>query len=84
MLNCLVGLNRRIIARRKFAPLLASGVRYKRENGEQWQTIAQLYAAGSGDCEDLSAALPKSEMLDVGEEAPQGSYMRGDSASDVC
>jgi len=57
MLNCLVGLNRRILRTRSFAPLLTSGVRYRRENGEQWQTIAQLYKAGAGDCEDLSAAL---------------------------
>ena len=58
MLACLVKLNRSIIRRGSFKPLLQSGVRYRRESGtgEQWQTIDQLYRRGEGDCEDLATA----------------------------
>ena len=48
-----------------WAPLLESHVRYKREprnpdgtpRVERWLTIQELYLEGTGDCEDLAAAL---------------------------
>jgi hypothetical protein len=42
---------------RKMPALYSSGVRYKREapGTEEWLTAPQVLAAGTGDCEDLSA-----------------------------
>lgn len=38
-------------------PLLyESGVRYREPGKERWQTIAELYDRGAGDCKDLAAA----------------------------
>lgn len=62
--------------------LYESGVRYEREppGRERWLTIAELYASGIGDCEDLAAARV-AELRLGGElarprvvQTPKGSY----------
>jgi hypothetical protein len=50
-------------AGRPLAPVLRSGVRYRREAveggrvREDWQDVRHLYASRYGDCEDLACAL---------------------------
>lgn len=46
------------LAGRPYPPLYASDVRYRREprGRERWDSIAVIFANGSGDCEDLASA----------------------------
>lgn len=67
-LKGLVALNKILIVRHKLPALYGSGVDYKRERGEQWQTIAEVFVAGHGDCEDLAAARAAGLQLE-GEKA---------------
>jgi hypothetical protein len=67
-LKGLVALNRVLIPRLGLPRLYGSGVDYKRERGEQWQTAAEVFIAGHGDCEDLSAVRVAELQLE-GEKA---------------
>jgi len=67
-LQGLVALNRILIPRLGLPSLYGSGVDYKRERGEQWQTAAEVFVAGHGDCEDLSAVRAAELQLE-GEQA---------------
>lgn len=64
----LVLINLAQLRERSFPPLYQSGVLYKREAGEDWLTIAELFALGFGDCEDLAAARC-AELNHAGEAA---------------
>ena len=54
-LEGLVALNCEQMRRRKFPPLYASGIRYKRDKGETWDSAQVCMRRGYGDCEDLAA-----------------------------
>jgi hypothetical protein len=55
-LEGLVCVNVVLMDRSELPPLYRSGVRYRRERGtEYWKTCEQVFKAGYGDCEDLSA-----------------------------
>ncbi|MDI9410353.1 MAG: hypothetical protein QM519_02325 [Bacteroidia bacterium] len=59
ILQGLVALNLVEMERQRFAPLLDSGIVYRREPrwSEMWRSASIVYAQGFGDCEDLSAIL---------------------------
>lgn len=71
-LRGLVAVNRDYLSRRRYPRLYESKVRYRRERRgrgpEEWQTVAQLFSSGEGDCEDLAAARV-AELQESGEPA---------------
>ena len=54
-LEGLVALNMSQMRARKFPPLYASGIRYRRDQGETWDSAQVCIKRGYGDCEDLAA-----------------------------
>lgn len=54
----------------QYPPLLASGVRYRREprGSELWSSVSIVYLRGYGDCEDLAAIVVAEARL-RGKEA---------------
>ena len=53
-LEGLVRLNQSQMARGNIPPLYKSGIRYKRDHGETWDSCKVCLARGCGDCEDLA------------------------------
>ena len=72
-LEGLVALNVERMARRRYPPLYATKIRYRREprGQEDWQSADRVLAAGSGDCEDL-AGYRAAELRIGGELAYAG------------
>lgn len=77
LLEGLVGVNVALMGRSELPPLYGAGVRYQREHGtEIWQTCEQVFKAGSGDCEDLSA-WRVAELRQAGEDDASCYVKRG-------
>ena len=37
--------------------VLSSGVRYRRDNGDSWQSVEDTWSRGAGDCEDFALCV---------------------------
>lgn len=64
----LVAMNRAVMAGGGIPPLYASGVRYRRESPDRWQTCNLVLRLHYGDCEDL-ASWRAAELQQQGEQA---------------
>jgi hypothetical protein len=64
----MTAMNQALMARGRVPPLYSSGVRYRRERPDRWQTLDIVLAKGAGDCEDL-AAWRAAELRQGGENA---------------
>lgn len=54
LMEALAQLNEGHLAQMRYPLLYESGVRYRRERGENWRDIPTLLELGEGDCEDLA------------------------------
>jgi hypothetical protein len=72
----LTAMNQALKARGGVPLLYSSGVRYRRESPDRWQTCDIVLDKGFGDCEDL-AAWRAAELRQRGENAHADVYKAG-------
>lgn len=81
LMDCLIGIWGRYLARNPFPKLYAVRPRYQQEPNageyEVWKSPAQTFESGWGDCDDL-VLWRGAELVAIGEDAScQCQYVRG-------